>query len=171
MGFKKGWKYIKRDFKDSNFGDINMKRHINSSVRIFCQLLYNTFWLPLDVQCKCFLKEKQLKTTRPTLNIIFSLFSFHILLILHSLPSLFSYPYFFFSGWKRWIRRAAQVERHSSFSAQMPAGELPYKRQSISNGSFLRRLAWRIWMTGKKLLKLVHKTRAQQETEKMYYFT
>ncbi len=149
-----------------------LKSHINSSVRIFCWLLYNTFWLPLDVQCKCFLKENQLmKTTRPTLNIIFSLFSFHILLILHSLPSPFSYPYFFSSGWKRRIRRAAQVERHSSFSAQMPAGELPYKRLSISKGSFLKRLAWRIWMTGKELLKLVLKTRAQQATEKRYYFT
>ncbi len=28
-----------------------------------------------------------------------------------------------------------------------------------------------IWMTGKELLKLVHKRRAQQATEKRYYFT
>lgn len=146
-----------------------MKSHINNSVSIFCWLLYNTFWLPFDIQCKCVLKENQLETS--TLNIIIYLFSFHILLILHSLPSLFSYPYSFSSGWKRQIRRAARVGRHSSFSAQMPAGELPYKRLSISKGSFLRRLAWRIWMTGKELLKLVHKRRAQQATEKRYYFT
>lgn len=78
-------------------------------------------------------------------------------------------PYSFSSGWKRRIRRAAQVGRHSSFPAQMPAGELPYKRLSISKGSFLRHLAWRIWMTGKELLKLVHEKSSASNREMVLF--
>lgn len=129
------------------------------------------FWtIHFGCHLMCNVVEFSSKTSREHLHYIsLSLSSyptsFFSYILYHLFFAITPIPYSFSSGWRRRIRRAAQVGRHSSFPAQMPAGEVPYKRLSISKGSFLRHLAWRIWMTGKEFLKLVHEKSSASNKE------